>query len=182
MPAACALIAISVCALPSNGRMGSASTFLSMRVCTWLICWFTSLLPSTAWSVRSLYFFASLWALVVIAAIQPWSAAGAEKPMVTALPGVSLPDPVPAETLAFAAEEGAEEATLLLVQAVSAAPAPRAPAPSSRPRRPRSGASGEGDIVDLFRWGAGVGWGAGLAGVQGLDGAAEARGRVGEGC
>jgi hypothetical protein len=44
-----------------------------------------------------------------------------------------------------------EDAMLLLVHAVSAAPAPRAPAPKSRPRRPRSGPLDEGDIVDLFR-------------------------------
>src|SRR3954467_2431581 len=146
MPAACALIAISVSALPSKGRMTSESTFLSISVWTWLICWLTSLLPSTACRVTSLCLAAWSLALVVMAAIQPWSAAGAEKPMVTALPGVSL-----AAGAAPVEDVVVDEATLLLVHAVRAAPAPRAPAPRSRPRRPSRGASDEGDIVDLFR-------------------------------
>src|SRR3954471_10292746 len=155
MPAACALIAISVSALPSKGRMTSESTFLSISVWTWLICWLTSLLPSTACRVTSLCLAAWSLALVVMAAIQPWSAAGAEKPMVTALPGVSLPLPLAA---ALAEDVVADDATLLLVHAVRAAPAPRAPAPRSRPRRPRIGPLDEGDIVDLFRWDVQPGW------------------------
>src|SRR3954447_12365848 len=147
MPAACALIAISVSALPSKGRMTSESTFLSISVWTWLICWLTSLLPSTACRVTSLCFAAWPLALVVMAAIQPWSAAGAEKPMVTALPGVSLP----LGAAAAAEDVVVDDAALLLVHAVRAAPAPRAPAPRSRPRRPSRGESEEGDMVDLFR-------------------------------
>src|SRR3954468_14473767 len=147
MPAVCALMAISVSAFPSKGRITRVSTFLSITVWNWLLCWLTSLLPSTACSVTSLCLAAWSLALVVMAAIQPWSAAGAEKPMVTALPGVPLP-------LAAALAEAvvADDAALLLVHAVRAAPAPRAPAPKSRPRRPSSGPLDEGDIVDLFRW------------------------------
>src|SRR3954451_24236872 len=155
MPAVCALMAISVSALPSKGRMTSESTFLSISVWTWLICWLTSLLPSTACRVTSLCLAAWSLALVVMAAIQPWSAAGAEKPMVTALPGVSLPLPLDA---ALAEDVVADDAALLLVHAVRAAPAPRAPAPRSRPRRPRIGPLDEGDIVDLFRWDVQPGW------------------------
>src|SRR4051794_14674947 len=158
MPAACALRAISVSALPSKGRMTSASTFLSISVWTWLICWLTSLLPSTACRVTSLCLAAWSLALVVMAAIQPWSAAGAENPRVTALPGVSPPPPAE-----VAEDVAADDATLLLVQAVRAAPAPRAPAPNSRPRRPRSGPLDEGDIVALFRWGFRAGGGSGPA-------------------
>ena len=57
------------------------------------VCWLTSLVPSTALKVTSVYSPACALALVVMAAIQPWSAAGAEKPMVIALPGVSLSPP-----------------------------------------------------------------------------------------
>ena len=57
-----------------------------------------------------------------MAPIQPWSAAGAEKPMVTALPGASsLPL---AAAAAVAAAVVVDDAALLLVQAVRAAPAP----------------------------------------------------------
>src|SRR4051794_7981405 len=137
MPAVCALRAISVSAFPSKGRMTSASTFLSISVWTWLICWLTSLLPSTACRVTSLCLPAWLFALVVMAAIQPWSAAGAEKPIVTALPGVSLPLP-PEPEAAGAAADVVEAAGSLLVQAASAAPAPIAPTPNNSPRRPRT--------------------------------------------
>src|SRR3954469_8557789 len=176
MPAVCALSAISVSALPSNGRMTSASTFLSISVWTWLICWLTSLLPSTACSVTSLCLAAWFLALVVMAAIQPWSAAGAEKPMVTALPGVSLP----LGAAAAAEDVVVDDAALLLVHAVRAAPAPRAPAPRSRPRRPRIGPLDEGDIVDLFRWDVQPGWvavGTGGARWYGWHAAAGARRR-----
>src|SRR4051794_21768902 len=156
MPAVCALMAISVSALPSKGRITRVSTFLSISVWTWLICWLTSLLPSTACRVTSLCFAAWSLALVVMAAIQPWSAAGAENPRVTALPGVSPPPPAEVDE-----DVAADDATLLLVHAVRAAPAPRAPAPKSRPRRPRRGPLDEGDIVDLFRWGSGRGCGSG---------------------
>src|SRR4051812_36284217 len=175
MPAVCALMAISVSALPSKGRMTSALTRLSISVWTWLICWLTSLLPSTACKVTSLCFAAWSLALVVMAAIQPWSAAGAEKPMVTALPGVSLP-----LAAAVDADVAVDDATLLLVHAVRAAPAPRAPAPRSRPRRPRSGPLDEGDIVDLFRRDVQPGWvavGTGGARWYGWHAAAGARRR-----
>src|SRR3954469_5456423 len=156
MPASMALIATWVRALPSKGRMTSASTFLSMSVCTWLICWLTSLLPSTACNVTSEYLPAWSLAFVVIAPIQPWSAAGAEKPMVTALPGVSLPLAPPLATLEL--WDAAADDVLLLVHAARAAPVPSAPAPKSRPRRPmaRVGVDGKEDgeagMVDLLSW------------------------------
>ena len=72
------------------------STFLLIRVSTWLICWLTSLVPSTASRVTSGYFAAWLLALDVMAPIQPWSASGAEKPIVIALPStVDAPDDAP---------------------------------------------------------------------------------------
>jgi hypothetical protein len=79
-----------VSAWPSNGRITSALTFWLISVSTWLICWLTSLLPSTAFSVTSSYCSACALAFVVMAAIQPWSAAGAEKPIVTSLPGCGV--------------------------------------------------------------------------------------------
>ena len=67
-----------------------ASTPSLMNVSIWLICTLTSLVPSATRSSTSSYFSASAWAAEVIAPIQPWSAAGAEKPMVTVSPGSSL--------------------------------------------------------------------------------------------
>src|SRR4051812_28497251 len=136
MPASWALRPVAVSALPSNGRMTMTSTFLLISVSTWLICWLTSLVPSTASSFTSLYLAAWDFAFAVIAPIQPWSASGAEKPMVIALPAV-VPAPDDAPLGAGAPELAAALAPLLLlVQAVSAAPAPSAPAPIRKRRRP----------------------------------------------
>ena len=52
-----------------------------MKVSTWLICVLTSLVPSATWKSMSSYFSASARADSVMPAIQPWSAAGAEKPI-----------------------------------------------------------------------------------------------------
>jgi len=90
MPASIALIATSVRAAPSLGSRTMASTPSLMNVSTWLICRFTSLVPSATISSTSEYFFASAWVALVIAPIQPWSAAGAENPIVTVLPGSSF--------------------------------------------------------------------------------------------
>src|SRR3954452_7487501 len=135
MPARMALMPVSGSALPSKGRITMISTFLLISVSTWLICWLTSLVPSTASSVTSSYLAAWLLALAVMAPIQPWSAWGAEKPMTSAFPFLSLPPPV----LTFAAwlPFAASGSSLLLVQPASTAPAPRAPAPIRKPRRAR---------------------------------------------
>ena len=136
MPAFMALSPVSVSALPSNGRMTMTSTPLLMSVSTWLICWLTSLVPSTASRVTSEYSPAVLLALVVMAPIQPWSASGAEKPMVIASPGVSLPLPVPVSVepdVVAAALVAAASSLSLLVQPARATPAPIAPAPEQEP-------------------------------------------------
>src|ERR687885_70370 len=92
-----------------------------MSVCTWLICSLTSVpLPETASSLTSLYFCASDFALAVMAPIQPWSAAGPEKPMVICLPGASLPPALPPPAAGALAVAVVEEATLLLEQAAAA--------------------------------------------------------------
>src|SRR4051794_8465714 len=148
MPASIALRPIEVSWLPSLGRMTSALTFLLISVSTAAICWAMSLVGLTPSNVTSLYWPAWSWAFLAIAAIQPWSAAGAEKPMVTAAPGVALSPPV-APTLAVLPAAGAV-AGALLVQAVSAAPAPRPRAPVRNPRRPRADKPGRvSDMVVL---------------------------------
>jgi hypothetical protein len=65
-------------------------------------------------------------ALSVIAAIQPWSAAGAEKPMTTFVPAAALALSLVA-VFTWAVFRGS-----LLVQAVSRAPAPTAALPNKR--------------------------------------------------
>ena len=61
-----------------------------MKVSTWLICVATSLVPSATCRSMSSYCSAVARAASVMPAIQPWSAAGAEKPMVTVSPDSSL--------------------------------------------------------------------------------------------
>src|SRR5687768_15053678 len=90
MPAFMAFSATGVSAAPSNGSSTIASTLSLMNVSTWLIWRLTSLVPSTTRSSTSEYLPASALAALVIAAIQPWSAAGAENPITTFLPGSSL--------------------------------------------------------------------------------------------
>ena len=84
-----------------------------------------SLVGFTASNVTSGYWPAWALALLAIAAIQPWSAAGAEKPMVTVGPDPALAPALGAATFPV----GAGPAGVLLVHAVSAAPAPRPSAP-----------------------------------------------------
>src|SRR4051812_16140112 len=98
MPAFMAFRATGVIAAPSNGSSTIASTLSLMNVSTWLICRLTSLVPSATRSSTSSYFAASFLADSVIEPIQPWSAAGAEKPMTTFLPDSSL-DPAGAAEL-----------------------------------------------------------------------------------
>ena len=91
IPASMALVATSVSAAPSNGSSTMASTLSLMNCSIWLICTLTSLVPSAWTSSTSEYLAASSTADFVIEPIQPWSAAGAEKPIVTLSPGSSLP-------------------------------------------------------------------------------------------
>ncbi len=79
--------ATSVIWAPSNGSSTMASILSLISVSTCEICWLTSLVPSTmfGFDVGQRGRRSSL-ALSVIAAIQPWSAAGAEKPILTILP------------------------------------------------------------------------------------------------
>src|SRR3954447_12071259 len=134
MPACIALRPSEVSWLPSLGRMTSALTFLLISVSTAAICWAMSLVGLTGSKVTSENCPAWVWALLAMAAIQPWSAAGAEKPMVTGAPGAAFSPPVAATLPPLA---GGAEAGALLVQAVSAAPAPTPSEPSRNPRRPR---------------------------------------------
>ncbi len=133
MPASIACGPIEVSWLPSLGRITSASTFWLISVSTAAICWAMSLVGLTASNVTSGYCSACACALFAMAAIQPWSAAGAEKPMVTGAPGSALPPPGAGAT----AGPPAPPAGSLLVQAVSAAPAPTPSAPVRNLRRRR---------------------------------------------
>src|SRR3954454_2444733 len=90
MPACMACSATGVSAAPSKGSSTIASTLSLMNVSTWLICVLTSLVPSATCRSMSSYLSASLRAASVMPAIQPWSAAGAEKPIVTLSPVSSL--------------------------------------------------------------------------------------------
>ena len=63
---------------------------LPIRVDSAARCAAASSPAATAFSVTSEYVSACALALLVMAAIQPWSAAGAENPMVTALPGAEF--------------------------------------------------------------------------------------------
>ena len=61
-----------------------------MKVSTWLICRLASLVPSACLKSMSSYFSASALAEELMAASQPWSACGPEKPMTTVSPAASL--------------------------------------------------------------------------------------------
>ena len=131
MPASIALMPVSVSALPSNGRITMTSTFLLIRVSTWLICWLTSLVPSTASRVTSLYF-AGLALGVGRDGADP-AVVGLrvpEKPIVIALPGVSLSAAAGLHVARRLRGGVGVRRSLLLVQAVRTAPAPSAPAPT----------------------------------------------------
>src|SRR6059058_6086086 len=133
MPASMAFCATGVSAAPSKGSSTMALTFWLMKVSTWLIWVLTSLVPAATSSFTSGYLPAVALASLVIAAIQPWSAAGAEKPMVICWPAASLlllavPPPPPPLL------DGALALGLLLVQPVTrtAAPATQATVDSTR--------------------------------------------------
>ena len=154
MPASIALMPVSVSALPSKGSITMMSTPLLIRVSTWLICWLTSLVPSTASRVTSL----------VLAGLALGVGRDRADPAVVGLRGreadgdrlaglvVVLP---PALTLRGLGGAVGRASSLLLVQAVSTAPAPSAPAPTRKPRRPR--AVGDCAMVEFppERWGRG---------------------------
>src|SRR4051812_29970757 len=90
MPACIALSATGVSAAPSKGSRTMASTLSLMKVSTWLIWVLTSLVPSATFTSTSSYFSSTALAALVMPDIQPWSAAGAEKPMTSLSPGLSL--------------------------------------------------------------------------------------------
>ena len=141
MPAAVALSAVAVSCLPSLGSITMTLTFLLISVSTAAICWAMSLVGLTGSNVTSSYWAAWALALLAMAAIQPWSAAGAEKPMVTCLPFAAL-SPAATATFAVLASSSLE----LLVQAASAA-TDRAPPPRRKPRRPREDGVSCGSVM-----------------------------------
>src|SRR6478752_3987831 len=99
-----------------------------MKVSTWLIWTDTSLVPSATRSSTSSYLAASVLADSVIEPIQPWSAAGAEKPMTTLSPDSSL-EPAGAAAVSPAAPSLPSLPSLLLVQPARA----RTATPAMRP-------------------------------------------------
>ena len=117
MPASIACRATGVIAAPSKGSSTIASTLSLMNVSTWAIWASTLLVPSASRSSTSSYCLATASVESVIEAIQPWSAAGAEKPMTILSPGSSLP-PASALELVRLGFSGSSEDSLL-VQALS---------------------------------------------------------------
>src|SRR5688572_13310011 len=115
-------------AAPSNGSSTMASTSSLMNVSTWLICRLTSLVPSAIWRSMSGYCSSRSRTLLVMAAIQPWSAAGAEKAMVTVSPSSSL---LPAAAAGAASPSSSSAASWALP--VHADRASAATAPATRP-------------------------------------------------
>src|SRR6478752_1578310 len=132
IPAAIALSATGVIAAPSKGSSTIASTLSLMKVSTWLIWTDTSLVPSATRSSTSSYFAASVLADSVIEPIQPWSAAGAEKPMTTLSPDSSL-EPAAAAVVGALAASSSPPLESLLVQAAR----DRAATPATRPMAKR---------------------------------------------
>ena len=130
MPAAIASRPNALSSLPSCGSSTITLGFCEMSVES-AERWAAASAPaatglnSTSWNVLA-------WAsaLLVMAAIQPWSAAGAEKPMTTFVPGALLP-PVSVLPPVLVWVLGS---CSLLVHAASRAPAPSA-APPRRNRR-----------------------------------------------
>src|SRR6478672_1011637 len=131
IPASIALVATSVIAAPSKGSRTMASTPSLMKVSTWLICRFTSLVPSATTRSTSPSDSASATADLVIEPIQPWSAAGAEKPILIFSPDGAAAEPdAPAVSAALAAAVGVllEADDDELVQALSASAVTATPA------------------------------------------------------
>jgi hypothetical protein len=115
--------------LPSCGSSTITSGFSAISVRS-AASWAAASTPaSTVLNVTSSNDSACALALLVIAAIQPWSAAGAEKPIVTSLPAWAFAlSPSPLICASFGSAS-------LLVHAVSSAPAPSAAPPNSSRRR-----------------------------------------------
>ena len=130
MPASMAWRATGVIAAPSKGSRTMASTPSLMKVSTWLICRLTSLVPSATCRSMSGYCSARSRTLLVMAAIQPWSAAGAEKPMVTVSPSSSLP---PSAATGAESEELSSSLAASSALPVQAVRARTATAPTTRP-------------------------------------------------
>ena len=147
MPASIALSATGVIAAPSNGSSTMASTLSLMKVSTWLICRLTSLVPSATCRSMSGYSSARSRTLLVMAAIQPWSAAGAEKPMVTVSPSSSL--------LPSAAAGAASRRSSCRRRRRPRRCRCRRTGPGRRPRRPRGRGSGGSAAVG---WWCAVAW------------------------
>src|SRR3954454_9060431 len=154
IPACCACRATAVSCLPSYGSMTMTSTFLAIRVWMAAIWAATSLVACTGCRLTSEYLADSVTAFLAMAPVQPWSAAGEEKPIVTVFPGVSLPLVPPLPAAAAAALVVGDDALLdLLLQAVSAAAAPSPVAPNRNPRRARPSRSSDIEIsFDLIRF------------------------------
>ena len=149
MPAACALRAISVSALPSKGRMTSAFDLLVDQGLD-----LADLLVDVVAAFDGLQGHVAVLGRLVLRVGRDGG-----DPAVVRGGGREADGDGFAGGLAAAGRGGGggrravvDDAALLLVHAVRAAPAPRAPAPKSRPRRPSMGESDEGDMVDLFRW------------------------------
>src|SRR3954469_8975100 len=129
MPASVACRATAVSWAPSYGSMTIAFGFCWISDWIAAICAGASLPGSTGTSLTSGYLAACALALLVIAAIQPWSAAGAVNPIVTVLPAWAL---LPPDTLVWPL---LSLELSLDVQPGSRTPAPRADPPSRNPRR-----------------------------------------------
>src|SRR5829696_10098069 len=175
MPASIAFCATAVSALPSKGRITSELTFLAMSVSIEEICLVTSLVASTGSYVTSEYFLAWVSAFLLIAAIQPWSPCGPEKPIVTSLPGAALS---PAGAAAWPLFSAAGVSGSLLVQAARTAPAPTTP-PTARKRRRSRPAERRSvmKVLLLNRWLSG-----GLVVSSGSGGTVDPAGRPHPGC
>jgi hypothetical protein len=123
--------------------MTSTLSLMNVSICE--ICTLTSLLLSAALRVTSSNSAACALAFLAIAAIQPWSAAGARKPMVTFGPSSALPPSPPLPTTALASPSS----SLFPVQPVRTAPAPTAAPPSRKRRRPRPWGREVGMVVSF---------------------------------
>src|SRR4051794_40521628 len=154
MPAGITLVPCAVSWVASLGGITSAPTLWLFRGWVAGILWGVWVVGFAGGSMACGACPAADCALAAMAAIQPWSAAGAEKPMVTAFPGVAAlgaaPPPLGAGAGAAAGGGG------LPVHAASAAPAPAARLPAGKPPRPtkrateRAGSSGSGIVALLL--------------------------------
>jgi hypothetical protein len=125
MPAFMASTPAAFSSLPSYGSITITFGFCATSVAI-AARWAAASTPaSTVRSSTSVYALACAFALFVIAATQPWSAAGAEKPMMTFWPGAAFGLASAFWSfLIWVFSDG-----VLLVQAVRTAPAPTAALP-----------------------------------------------------